>query len=366
MRIALLTNIPAPYRVPVFDRIAGVLGDDFHVFYLARQETNRRWQAPHLRHGHTYLAGIEIPRSRGVAHINVGVVRALRRFAPDVILTSGANAAMIAAWLYARAAGLAHVACSDSWLFAEHGQSALHRLLRKAVYSSSRAYVGASEKTLELFRAYGARDNLFVAPLCIDNSAFAPRVDPPIPRSFDLVFAGRLVPDKMPRFFVDVVRAVARWRPVRVLMIGDGELRATLERELRAITDVEAELTGFLQQAHLPRAYARGKVFCFPTVRDAWGVVANEACAAGLPVLTCDQAGCAHELVRHDINGYVLPLDAEIWAEHAERLLRDQALWETMSKHALEVVASYTYDAAARGFLAAVRSCATTSHSPEP
>ena len=57
---------------------------------------------------------------------------------------------------------------------------------------------------------------------------------------------------------------------------------------------------GFAAQRELPDLYRSAKVFLFPTLADVWGVVANEACAAGLPVIVSPHAGVAGELVRDD------------------------------------------------------------------
>jgi glycosyltransferase involved in cell wall biosynthesis len=141
---------------------------------------------------------------------------------------------------------------------------------------------------------------------------------------------------------------------VAALVIGDGELRGELERAL-AQPGVHATFTGFLQQAELPAAYARGKILCFPTLNDAWGVVANEACASGMPVITCQNAGCAGELVVHARNGYVVELDAELWADHAQRLLDDAALLADSGARSMLAVRDYTFASAADGILAACR-----------
>jgi glycosyltransferase involved in cell wall biosynthesis len=126
-----------------------------------------------------------------------------------------------------------------------------------------------------------------------------------------------------------------------------------MQAALSSLANVHAVFTGYLQQDQLPAKYAQGKIFCFSTRRDAWGIVANEACASGLPVLTTADAGCAGELIIHGRNGYVLPPDAENWAEHAERLLGDDAMLQVMSANAIESVAEYTYDRAASGIIAA-------------
>jgi glycosyltransferase involved in cell wall biosynthesis len=355
MRIAMVTNIPAPYRVPVYDRIAEMCSGEFRVIYMAKLETNRRWEVPPLRHDHVFLRGFAVTRKDREIHFRWGINHQLTAFRPDVILTGGFNPPMIAAWLHAQARLRSHVAMSDSWAFSEAGLSSVHRLARRAVYATSSAFVGASAKTLALFESYGARNNLFKAPLGIDNARFVAAAGPLADRPFDLVFAGNLIDRKLPLFFADVVARVARRRGrVSALVIGDGELRGEMERAL-AQPRVEATFTGFLQQGELPAAYARGKIFCFPTRNDPWGVVANEACASGMPVLTCTNAGCAGELVVHAHNGYVLDLEAELWADHAQRLLDDAALLAESGAQSARAVRGYTFDAAADGFLAACR-----------
>ena len=89
--------------------------------------------------------------------------------------------------------------------------------------------------------------------------------------------------------------------------------------------------------------------------RSAWGVVANEACASGMPVITCANAGCAGELVVHGRNGYVIDLDVERWAAHAQLLLDDAALLAEVGAQSTRSVRDYTFTAAANGILAACR-----------
>jgi glycosyltransferase involved in cell wall biosynthesis len=355
-RIAVFINIPAPYRVPVYDRIAEQCGSDFRMIYMAKLEADRKWNVPALRHDHVFLRGFAVRRkNRDEIHVRWGINHQLSTFRPDVILTTGFNPPMIAAWLHAKAHRIPHVSMSDAWAHSEAELSSVHRLMRRAVYATSSAFIGASAKTLALYAAYGVRTNLFKAPLGVDNTQFAAASVPLADRPYDLVFAGNLIDRKLPLFFADVVARVARRRGrASALVIGDGELRGEMARAL-AQPGVEATFTGFLQQAELPAAYARGKIFCFPTRSDPWGVVANEACASGMPVITCANAGCAGELVIHARNGYVVELDAELWADHVQLLLDDPALLAESGAQSARAVRDYTFAAAADGILAACR-----------
>jgi glycosyltransferase involved in cell wall biosynthesis len=110
-----------------------------------------------------------------------------------------------------------------------------------------------------------------------------------------------------------------------------------------------------VSQGEIPGWFARAQVFMFPTLADVWGVVANEACLAGVPVLVSPQAGVADELVRDGINGFVLPLDLDTWSSAATRLLTDGPLHQRMSLAARKAVKPYSFKNAAAGIVDATR-----------
>ena len=66
---------------------------------------------------------------------------------------------------------------------------------------------------------------------------------------------------------------------------------------------------GQVCQAELPAWFAAADAFVFPSRHDGWGVVINEACAAGLPIVTTHAVGAARDLVIEGQNGFVLERD---------------------------------------------------------
>jgi glycosyltransferase involved in cell wall biosynthesis len=68
--------------------------------------------------------------------------------------------------------------------------------------------------------------------------------------------------------------------------------------------------TGWASYADLPVYYSRSRAVVLPSVSETWGLVVNEAMAAGKPVLVSNRCGCVPELVRRGVNGYTFdPLD---------------------------------------------------------
>ena len=137
-----------------------------------------------------------------------------------------------------------------------------------------------------------------------------------------------------------------------MLLIGDGTLRDDVLAQLVA-AKVDYHYAGFLQQDALPASYASARILLFTTSGDTWGVVANEAMAAGTPVITTPFSGVAHELVQDDKTGFVCDLDVNLWADRALNLLEAPEQWSIMSNNARNLVKEYTYQKAAEGIEAA-------------
>lgn len=135
------------------------------------------------------------------------------------------------------------------------------------------------------------------------------------PQDVVLGHVGRFETQKNHRFLVEVGAAARRINPrARLLLIGDGGLRADIEnrgRELR----LDLICTG--SRPDVPRLLAAMDVFVFPSLFEGLGLVLIEAQAAGLPVITSTgipkEATVAAEAVRR------LPLEAgaEAWAKAA-------------------------------------------------
>ncbi len=355
-RVALVTNIPAPYRLPMYELLAAMPGIDLQLFFCSGREADREWDLDSLAVPHVFLQERVIAWRGRFIHLNPDVWPQLRAFEPEVVVTTGFNPTHLLAFAFARRFGARHVAMTDGTAMSESKLTFVHRWVRRRVYRRTDAFVGASEGSFALYRQYGVNDaSMFKSHLCANNDAFtaASRVPP----DFDFIFCGRFVAGKLPSFAIKVAAAAALklGRRVRLLLVGSGELSACMRRETEVVADqVEAHFAGFARQADLPRHYARAKVLLFPTVGDTWGVVANEACAAGLAVIVSPQAGVAGDLVRDGVNGHVLPLDVAVWAEAAASLLSDPAARQRMSARSIEQVRPYTYANAAHGLARAI------------
>jgi glycosyltransferase involved in cell wall biosynthesis len=124
-----------------------------------------------------------------------------------------------------------------------------------------------------------------------------------------LVYSGRFVPQKHVHLLIDAFAEAADQRPDWDLMVvGEGHLGDELRRRVPERLRERFIWTGFLNQQDCNLAYHAAEVLAIPSEREPWGVVVQEAMAAGLTVIASDAVGSARELVTDNVSGRIFPV----------------------------------------------------------
>jgi 1,2-diacylglycerol 3-alpha-glucosyltransferase len=150
---------------------------------------------------------------------------------------------------------------------------------------------------------------------------------------------------------IGLVNAFAKYRtkvpnPWRLVLLGDGEQRPEIESRIGALgLGDEVTLAGFCSMEETLSYYARAKVLVHASLADQWGLVVNEAMAAGLPVIVSNQSGCAEDLVVHGENGFRFNAeDEEVLAELLGRISGPGVDLDRMGRRSEEIVADWGPD----------------------
>ncbi|MEV8608345.1 glycosyltransferase family 1 protein [Amycolatopsis sp. NPDC051373] len=195
-----------------------------------------------------------------------------------------------------------------------HRLRGIHGPADRTIVSSS-----ASKRALE---AQGI-PRLHLLPHGVDAVRFDPRHrDPELhrrlaPNGEVLVgYVGRLAPDK----HVELLRDVCALPGVRVVVVGDGPNRPSLQAALP-----DATFLGLRVGAELASIYASLDVFTHTGPFETFGLTIQEAMASGLPVVA-PAAGGPLDLVVDGHTGYlVTPLDAGALRDAVLRLVESPA-----------------------------------------
>ncbi len=144
--------------------------------------------------------------------------------------------------------------------------------------------------------------------------------------------------------------------PWRLVILGDGVMRDVLENLIRDEGLTGVSLPGFRQIGELPAYYGLGSAFVHPALQEPWGLVVNEAMAAGLPVLVSNRCGCASDLVNEGENGFTFdPEDIDGLADLMYRLSSGQVDLQAMSRASRSQISRWEPDRFAQGLYNALQ-----------
>lgn len=363
MRVALLTNFVAPYRIPLFRALADRVSA-LRIFVSTAMEHDRNWEPDWAD------LDVVVQRSRTLRrtwrherfrqayelHLPWDTLAQLRRFEPDVVLSGELGMRTALSLAYGRAAGVPVAIWATLTEHLEVSRGRVRRLVRPALVRGARRVIVNGESGARYVRSLGYPDEgIERVPQCIDPEPFLAL---PLSRPADapLLHVGHVSELKGVELLLRALPRVGR--PVHLVMVGDGPLRRRLEAMAHP-DGVRVEWAGPVPYADLPAHYAGARALVFPTFGDEWGLVVNEALASGVPVMGSDHAQAVDELVRDGENGWRFrPDDEDAVAAAVRRVLdtpRDRL--ELMGAAARRSGAAITPEGTAERMVRVLESC---------
>lgn len=359
-RVVVVTNYPAHYRLPLFERMADRLSDAgarLHVVFLRADDKSRPWLAGEsLGFDHETVGSLRVPGVERGALVPVGLGRRLRKFRPTIVLAAGFSPIV---------AGRArHIAAElgsafGVWSGETHGTASSRSSWREP----ARCRLA---QAADFGIAYGARAALYVRSLAPDlpfvigrNTALVGRSDERssqrVNRPFRALLIGDLAtPRKGADVAVDAMRHVSR-TDVRLDIVGGGRLEAALAS--RAERDSRIRLLGPLEPDAVARELSEADALLFPTRSDIFGLVLVEAMGAGVVPVVSKAAGAVDDLAVSGVNAIVVDGHApETWGAAIEKLAADPTAAAAMGARARQTVeARWTIDHAVEAMLCGLR-----------
>jgi phosphatidylinositol alpha 1,6-mannosyltransferase len=186
----------------------------------------------------------------------------------------------------------------------------------------------------------------------VDTEKFSPEKRTVNDGTIRLGFVGRLRAEKNVRMLVDLEKELIKAGKTnfRFLIVGEGNEREFLEKNMQ-----HAEFTGFLEGEQLSKAYANMDIFVFPSETDAFGNVAQEAIASGVPAIVSNQGGPKF-IIRHNETGFVAE-NFDEFVKFSLELINDPDKLSAMKSRARERTMASSWDAVFESVYSAYAEC---------
>ena len=300
-----ITVVPSPYQRDLFGALAMRDDVDLEVCYMERESPDSPWPEKPLRSFERILPGFWMRFGNARGHVNWKL--------PDVsepqIVVLSSFTSLTGQYLMRR------LLRRKRWLFwgeRLHQNAGVSEVVQRALaapIAEASAIVGVGRAAEEDYRQRFPNTQHFNIPYHCDLTAFfaAHRsVEPRTPVTF--LFCGQMIGRKGVDLLLQAFdHIITKGIEARLILVGR---EADLPKFLAMVghaTRCKVRYEGFQAPEHLPKHFSRSDVFVLPSRHDGWGVVINQAMAAGLPVITSNAVGAGLDLVEHGINGICVP-----------------------------------------------------------
>ena len=383
VRLAYLVSHPIQYQAPLLRRIAQEPDIDLTVFFgsdfsvRGYKDTGFavgvKWDIPLLDgYPHEFLPKLRDSQDVGFARpLNRGIFSRLGGrggAAPfDALWVHGyATANAMHGMLAAKALGIPVLLRAESWL-RDRGRSGVKLALKKLFFAGLKRMADGvlpiGTLNAEYWHHYLGDDvPQFPMPYAVDNRYFAQRaleaqagraelraelgLDPARPV---VLFASKLQSRK---HCDHLIEAYSQLSPASgadphpyLVIVGDGEQRAALERQAAATGFSSIRFCGFRNQSELPRFFDLATVFVLPSRHEPWGLIVNEVMNAARPAIVSDDVGCAPDLIDSGVNGCIYPVgDVGALADALRQVLETPGAAAAMGQRAFERIQSWGFE----------------------
>lgn len=348
--VCVVTFLPSPYQVELFNAIARAGAVSLQVVYLRRKIRSHPWMGERLEHDHVFI-------DSGLA-----ATQQAWRWCRDAAVTvfNYYTHWFALAALYAR-----HLS-DRPWSFWGERPGYLRlgklgrlgrRILLHPLSQSPAPVWGVGKIGIHKYQQdWGTAKSYLNFPYYSDLDRFKVSRRPKDNNSITVLFSGVLSHRKgILELATAFKSAVQKHSQLHLLIVGSGPLEERIKQLLEPVAD-RVTWRGFQEWDDLPDLYAQADVFCLPTRYDGWAMVVPEALAVGLPVLSTTSAGAAMELIEEGVNGWLVPSnEAHVLEEALCKLTKiSQTTLVAMSKAARQSIASHGLETGASRFSKAV------------
>ncbi len=348
-RVLFLTNCPSPYRVAFFNELSKYV--DLTVLFEVESIKNRndKWKSDEKISYNTVFLKNKKQTEEGA--FCPEVKKYIKEFRKDIIIVGGYSTPTgMYAITYMKLHHIPFMLNSDGGMIKQ--DSFIKKAIKTHFIKSATWWLSTGENCTKYLVHYGAKEER------IYNYPFSSIRKQEIRKTSDIekqeirkqlgitekkviLFVGSFIPRKG----IDILlEACKDFKDAALVLVG-GDAIPDFAKDYEKDCKSHIYIEGFKTSTEIGKYYQAADIFALPTREDIWGLVVNEAMAAGLPIITTDRCGAGLDMIVNGENGYIVPVDdAKSLSDAIGKLLDDEELCRYISSNNIEKIEKYTIE----------------------
>lgn len=319
-KVLIVTNIPTPYRIPLFNELKKQLQEKnigFKVIFGGNTYSRRKWKIDlgqcHFDYSILNSRTIKLGSKEKTMFFYSGLTKKILEIKPDLIVTIGFSWATLKVFFLSFFNNYKFIIWSGS--ISGRSYSLLRKIFRRILLRKASGFIAYGTKAKEYLISLGADEKKIHISLNTTDTDFYAKRSKEIRDScnFDktkkkLLYIGYLSSRKNVRKLLEAMIDLKKQRNDFILdIVGSGSEKSSLESFVKknSLND-HVIFNGYKQKEEIPFFLAQCDCFLFQTDFDIWGLVLNEALAAAVPCISSINAGATFDLIREGVTGFAL------------------------------------------------------------
>ncbi|HZV69764.1 MAG TPA: glycosyltransferase family 4 protein [Saprospiraceae bacterium] len=374
--IYFLVSHPIQYYVPLYQLMAKEEDVNVKVFYCSDETIKGaidkefgvkvKWDIPLLsNYNYEFLNNHAIKPSIHSGFwglVNPGIISALFKAEKGLVIINGwNNFSYILGFVAAKMFGHTTAIRCEAPFYKESNRkkslvNKIRFILLKYILFGwlTDYYLYVGKQNYQFYKYFGVKENkLIFTPYAVDNDRFRNEFlqtaadsnfhsNNGHQKQFTVLFTGKLYKIKRPFDLLDSFNRI-QVPGKRLIIVGDGILKKDMDAYIKKENISDVEITGFVNQTEIPKYYLKADVLVLCSESETWGLSINEAMNFDLPVVAYDSVGCAADLIRNGINGFVVEnKNVGLLSEAIENIYRQNWPDNQMGKASGVIISDYS------------------------
>ncbi len=370
-KITLLHNYAMAYRFPIFEEIVKN-NFDLTVFF-AKKKRDKEQSKLEKKYSFKYILLRSI--SLGKIIINPSLLQNLIQTNTDIYLTIDSPfliSSIIPFFIYAKITKKPIIVWTEEsvtggcLIYSKlDGKGLIKKILRKLITCFLYYYRLFLFKYCDAIIALSkkAKNHVLTFPISKNKIFYGPQIIPPPPllrsnspnkkqNKINILFLSFFRKGKGIKDLIQAYKKISTDN-TQLIIAGSGPLLT--QSKILAQNRTDIFFPGYVSGQKKSDILSQADIFVFPTMRDSWGLVLNEALHYGLPVIVSTAAGSADYLVQD--NGILIePGNTNQLQAALKKLITDHQLRHQMGLKSLKIIKKYNSKTGAKPFFQALES----------